>query len=184
MRALLLVIALASATAHADALPPGSIGVVAGAVSGTGADGKRIGYGYYAPLYPPSFMAAWQPMTSDQRVGWAVRWTTLFGTLYASDAARITENLLTIQMDLTLGIRIRPGVDPSRYIALRAGAELLRANQEIPPVNERAFAGPIASIGLEQYKWGFLFDFDVQYGLIVGGPHQIAFVVGASLTGP
>ncbi|MCX5743901.1 MAG: hypothetical protein NT062_15535 [Proteobacteria bacterium] len=185
MRSVLVLVAtLASGRAHADQLPPGSLGLVMGGVSGTNADSKRIGFGYYAPLYPPSFIAAWQPMSSEQRVGWAVRWSTLFGTLYTGNTARITTNLLTIQMDLTLGIRVRPGVDPSRYVTLRAGAELFRTNQEIPPINERAFFGPIASVGFEQYKWGFLFDFDLQYGLIAGGPQMLAFMVGASITGP
>src|SRR4051794_37624033 len=185
MRRLAVLACLATASvAHADPLPPGSLGLVFGAVGGTQADASRIGFGYYAPLYPPSFSAAWQPMTTEQRLGWAIRWTTLFGTHYNSDAARITEQLLTLQMDLTLGIRIRPGVDPARYVTLRAGAELLRANQQIPPENQRAFFGPIASIGLEQYAFGFLFDVDVQYGMIVNGPTEIALIFGASLTGP
>ena len=175
---------VAPSAARADALPPGSIGILMGGVAGTGADSKRMGYGYYAPLYPPSFLAQWQPMTSEQRAGWAIRWATLFGTMYGSDSARITTNLLTIQMDLSLGVRIRPGVDPSRYVTLRGGIELLRANQQIAPENERAFFGPIASIGFEQYKWGFLFDFDVQYGLIFNGPTQISFTIGASITEP
>lgn len=186
MRALVgvtLACALAR-SASADPLPPGSLGLVFGVVSGTSADASRIGFGYYAPLYPPSFSAAWQPMSTEQRVGWAIRWSTLFATHYNSDAARITAQLLTLQMDLTLGIRVRPGVDPSRYVTLRGGLELLRANQQIPPKNERSFFGPIASIGIEQYAFGFLFDVDVQYGMIVNGPTEIALVFGASLTGP
>jgi len=187
MRALALIIALTIAgtgTARAEPLPPGSLGLVFGAMSGTGADASRLGFGYYAPLYPPSFMAAWQPMTTEQRLGYAIRWTTLFGTLYNSDAARITPQLLTLQMDLTLGVRVRPWTDPSRYLTFRAGAELLRANQQIPPKNERAFIGPIASLGIEQYAFGFLFDVDVQYGMIANGPTQIALLFGASITGP
>lgn len=186
MRLALAAVVLAALVrpAAAEPLPPGSLGLVFGAMSGTSADASRIGFGYYAPLYPPSFMAAWQPMTTEQRVGWAVRWSTLFGTHYNADAARITEPLLTLQMDLTLGVRVRPGVDPSRYVTLRAGGELFRANQQIPPKNERAFFGPIASIGLEQYAFGILFDVDVQYGMIVNGPTEIALLVGASITGP
>jgi hypothetical protein len=170
--------------AHAEPLPPGSLGLVFGGMSGTGADASRIGFGYYAPLYPPSFSAAWQPMSTEQRIGWAVRWTTLFGDHYEASAARITEDLLTLQMDLTIGVRIRPGIDPSRYITLRGGAELFRANQQIPPKNERAFFGPVASIGLEQYAWGILFDADVQYGMITNGPSEIALIFGVSITGP
>ncbi len=168
-----------SPPAVADSLPPGSLGLVLGAISGTGKDASRLGYGYQF-----GGQAAWQPMTTEQRIGWSIKGSTLFGTHLSSDAARITGELLTLQMSLMLGIRVRPGVDPSRYLTLRVGAELLRANQEIPPDNERAFFGPVASIGLDQYAWGVLFNVDVRYGLIGDAPHEIALTVGVSLTGP
>ena len=77
-----LGVALASAFANpaaAEPLPPGSLGLVFGVVGGTQADAARIGFGYFAPLYPPSFSAAWQPMTTEQRVGWAAEASFLQG---------------------------------------------------------------------------------------------------------
>ena len=62
MRAL-LVVALVASTAAADPLPAGALGLTFGGMSGTGADAKRIGYGYTF-----GFQAAWQPMTTEQRI--------------------------------------------------------------------------------------------------------------------
>ena len=86
-------------------------------------------------------------------------------------------------MDLTAGIRIRPGVNPSRYITLRGGGALFRADQVIPPKMYRAFAGAIATVGIEQYISGWLLNIDVRYGLIGTGPTSVGLVIGFSKTG-
>src|SRR3954470_21843114 len=98
MKALLALVAL-STVAAADPLPPGSLGLVTGATSGTGADAKVLGAGYY------QFGAqiAWQPMNTDRHVGWAVRWATMFGSFYNGSAAQIESTLRTVQMDFTAG---------------------------------------------------------------------------------
>ena len=44
MRAL-AILALLAGAARADALPPGALEVFGGAISGTGADAKRVGFG-------------------------------------------------------------------------------------------------------------------------------------------
>ena len=177
------MIALATGRAVAEPLPPGSMGVVVlGGQAGTGADAKRLGFGYVFPFL--SFQAAWQPMSTERRVGWTVRWTTMFYESYSASAAQVT-GLETMQMDLTVGIRIRPGSDPRRYITARAGPGLLRANQTIPPANDRAFLGAATSVGFQQYFVGtlLLLDVDVRYGLI-GGPSEIAVTAGISINGP
>ena len=67
MRALAaFAIVLVSASAHAEPLPPGTIGPLTGALSGTGADAKRIGYG----IYSFGLQASWHPMTTERTRGW------------------------------------------------------------------------------------------------------------------
>src|SRR5262245_46046906 len=144
MRALVILVAVVAARpAAAEDLPPGSMGLIVGAVAGIGADSSRLGVGYVDVL---SFQAAWPPMQTAQRIGWAARWSTVFVQSYNASAATV-DALQTMQMDLTLGIRVRPGDSPKRYFTLRAGPALWRANQEIPPQMARAFIGPVASVG-------------------------------------
>ena len=61
--------------AMAEKLPSGAMGLIVGAVAGTGPDANRLGVGYIDVL---SFQAAWQPMDSEQRIGWTMRWSTIF----------------------------------------------------------------------------------------------------------
>ena len=132
-------------------------------------------------------------MTTQQRLGWALRWSTLFGeSLGNADAARI-DTLRTVLIDATFGLRIRPWSVPGRYLTLRGGIELFRSNQEIPPTDVRVFAGPVMSAGFDQNsKWwlcsinstGCLFSVDVKYGMIANGPEQISLVLSAGLAGP
>jgi len=181
MRAALAIAAvtLAASSARAEPLPSGSIGVIVGAVSGTGADANNLGYGYVL-----GGQAAWQPMSTEQRINWTAKWTAQFATMYGAAASRVSDQLLTLQMDLTAGIRIRPGVNPSRYVTLRGGGALFRADQVIPPKMYRAFAGAIATVGIEQYISGWLLNIDVRYGLIGTGPTSVGLVIGFSKTGP
>jgi hypothetical protein len=180
MRAALAIAAvtLAASAARAEPLPSGSIGVIVGAVSGTGADANNLGYGYVL-----GGQAAWQPMNTDQRANFSAKWTAQFATMYGAGASRVNDQLLTLQMDLTAGIRIRPGVNPSRYVTLRGGGALFRADQVIPPKMFRAFAGAIATVGFEQYISGWLLNIDVRYGLIGTGPTEVGLVIGFSKTG-
>ncbi|MGN6106017.1 MAG: hypothetical protein ACTHU0_12995, partial [Kofleriaceae bacterium] len=168
-----------AAAAAAEPLPAGRIGGVVGAASGTGKDANPHGLGYQV-----GGQAAWQPMSTERRIGWAARWSFVFGTMFDAAAARVGDELKTLHMDLTLGIRIRPGDNPGRYLTLRAGAEMLRANQVIPPKMQRAYAGAVASIGVDQYAYGFLFDVDVRVSQIGSGPTVIALMFGASKAGP
>jgi hypothetical protein len=183
LAAVTTVLAASPAPAQAEALPSGSMGLVAGASAGTGADASRLGVGYI--IYPLSFQAAWQPMRTERRIGWTARWTTIFTSSGFASAAQVAD-LETMQMDLTLGLRVRPGANLRRYVTARAGAGLLRANQQIPPQMQRAFVGGVASVGLQQYLFGtrIVLDFDLRYGLIGEGPSSIAFTAGISIAGP
>ncbi len=180
MRWLLALALLLPRSVAAESLPSGSMGLLLGGFAGTGADAKALGFGYLDPF---SFYAAWHPMTTEKRVGWEVRWSTIFTTHYNADAAQVTD-LQTMQMDLTIGARVRPAANPRRYLVVRAGPGLLRANQRIEM--QRAFVGPVASAGFQQYLVGTLLklDIDVRYGLITNGPSQIVFTAGISINGP
>lgn len=179
--ALALALAGAAAPARAEPLPAGSLGIMAGAGGGTGQYARSLGLGYYQF----GAQAAWQPMTTDQRLGWSLKWSFLFGTMYGADSARIDLNLRTLQMDFLAGLRVRPGESRTRYLALRGGVELLRSNEPIQPDNKRAFVGPVADAGFEQYLFGaVLFNVDVRYGLIGSGPTEVALLIGASLSVP
>ena len=173
----------AYADAAAEPLPPGSMGFVFGGVSGTGKDASRIGYGYIEPFF--SFVAAWQPITTERRLGFALRWSTMFADYYGASASQVAD-LQTMQMDFTVGMRARPWNNPRRYLTLRAGPGLFRANQTIPPKMQRAFVGGVACVGIEQYVIGtrLLADLDVRYGLIGDGPNQVTVTASISVTGP
>jgi hypothetical protein len=167
--------------ARAEPLPSGSLGILFGAGGGTGQYAKTLGIGYHQF----GAQGAWQPMTTDQRIGWSVKWSFLFGTMYDAESARIDTRLRTLQMDFLAGLRLRPGESRRRYLALRGGVELLRANEPIQPDGQRAFVGPVADAAIEQYAFGaVLFNVDVRYGLIGSGPAEIALLVGASISVP
>ncbi|HET9626810.1 MAG TPA: hypothetical protein VFP84_35850 [Kofleriaceae bacterium] len=164
---------------HADPLPSGSIGVLFGGGAGTGKSRNTLGIGYYQF----GGQAAWQPMNTDQHIGWSFKWQFVFGTMYESDSARVDDFLRTLQMDFLAGIRFRPWASPTRYLALRGGVELLRSNELID--GQRAYVGAVAMGSFEQYAFGkLLLDVDLRYGLIGSGPAELALLVGASLAIP
>ncbi|MGE0547102.1 MAG: hypothetical protein AB7O24_13815 [Kofleriaceae bacterium] len=175
------VVASAAVPALGDPLPSGSIGFTVGGTSGTGADAKRIGWGLVYGGY-----ATWQPMTTEQRLGWSLKWSALSGTMFSASAARISE-LGTLQFDMLGGIRIRPGVSSERFLSVRAGPTLFRANQPIPTEMQRVFVGGVGSIGFEQYVSAWLFDVinvDIRYSMVVNGPSAISLVIGIAKIGP
>jgi hypothetical protein len=171
-------LAVTAAPARGESLPSGSMGVMFGAGGGTGQYARKLGLGYYKF----GAQAAWQPMTLGQRIGWSLKWEFAFGTMYGAEAARIDIYLRTFQMDFMAGLRLRPGDNPRRYLALRGGVELFRSNEVIER-NQRAFVGPVAAAAIEQYAFGaFLFNVDVRYGLIGAGPAEIAVLAGVSIS--
>jgi hypothetical protein len=189
-RGLVAIAALACAAwptvSAAENMPSGSLGLVTGVVAGTGADAKRLGFGFYQY----GGQASWQPTSTDRPYGYTIRWSTMLGRLYGADAAQVDDKLSTVQMDLTLGVRYRPWSTPRRYLTARIGAQLLRANEPIPDSDDpdaemrRAFVGGIAGVGLDQYISSFLLSVDVRYGLIGDTPSQLALLVGFGVTGP
>jgi hypothetical protein len=179
--AILLVCGAAPAPARAEPLPPGSLGLMFGGGAGTGRYGKSLGLGYYQF----GAEAAWQPMRTENRFGWSLKWSFVFGRMLEAESARIDTVLRTLQMDFMVGARIRPGASARRYLAARLGLELFRSNEVIIPDNHRAFVGPVAAVAFEQYAFGaFMFNVDVRYGLIGSGPAEIALLAGVSISVP
>jgi hypothetical protein len=194
MRALLVIALFAApAAAHAEPLPPGSIGLVGALASGTFADASRLGYGYQIGA-----QAAWQPMHTEQRLNFSLKWSFVFGTMYEAGAARVGDELLTYHMDVMAGLRIRPGTSAARYITLRVGPQMLRTNQVIPSMEDttqRAFFGAAASIGVDQYAglpflggrflWSLeakLSQIDIPY--VRSSPTTLSIMLGLGKTGP
>ncbi|HEY0990684.1 MAG TPA: hypothetical protein VGD80_26710 [Kofleriaceae bacterium] len=176
-----LGLALAPATARAEPLPSGSLGIMFGGGAGTGRYARSLGIGYYQF----GAQAAWQPMRTERRIGWSLKWSFVFGRMLEAESARIDEVLRTLQMDFMAGLRVRPGSSSRRYLALRGGVELFRSNEVVMPDNQRAFVGPVAALALEQYAFGaFMFNVDVRYGLIGRGPAEIALLAGVSISVP
>jgi hypothetical protein len=163
--------------ASAEPLPAASFELVGGATSGAGADAKSMGFGY---LFGAE--AAWQPMSTERRWGWSVRWSVLFGGLYDGQAEQVNPPLRTVQMDGTLGLRFRPWATPARYLTARGGVGLLRAND--PVDGGRAFVGPVAAVGIDQYIGIMVLGVDLRAGLLANGPEQLALVLRIGVAGP
>ena len=191
--AALLAVATSTTIAGAESLPPGSIGLAGALASGTFADASRLGYGYQLGA-----QAAYQPMRTENRLGFSLKWSFVFGTMYNASSARVGDELLTFQMDLMAGLRIRPGTSATRYLTLRVGPQLMRTNQVIPQMDDgpqRAFIGAAASVGVDWYAgipWlggRFLYSFEARLNQIdIPGlrtsPTTLALMFGLGKTGP
>jgi hypothetical protein len=183
MRRLVLASALAAITAitatapraAADALPSGTLGFIGGGRQGTGAASATFGLGLLWGVE-----AGWQPMTTAQRVGWAVRWRVLFSGYLSGQSNNLAGALRAVEVESGAGVRValRPGL--LRYLDLGGGVSLLRSNVPLlPPSTRRAYVGPYASIGLEQYVGtSVLLTFEFRIGLIGTGPSTLSAIGG------
>jgi hypothetical protein len=183
MRFLAAAVLLAAGTAQAEPLPAGALEIFGGAISGTGADAKRLGFGYQLGA-----SAAWQPIDTVRRWGPTVRWSVMFAGLYDGTAEQVNPPLRTVMMDVTAGFRYRPWSTPSRYLTARIGGALFRSNDPIEG-GSRAYVGPTASVGLDQYLGTLVVGLDVRFGLLPAplidtGPSQVSLVLRFGLAGP
>src|SRR5262249_28276654 len=82
MRAPTIIVAVAvlgaGAPARGEPLPSGSLGIMFGAGGGTGKYARSLGLGYHQF----GAQAAWQPMTTERRIGYSLKWSFAFGTMY------------------------------------------------------------------------------------------------------
>jgi hypothetical protein len=187
MRALVAALLVCTASASigsAEPLPSGAIGITTGAVAGTGADSPRVGAGFYEF----GAQASWQPTATERRWGWTIRWAALFGLMYGGSSAHIDTTLRTVQMDLTVGVRVRPWSSVSRYLTFRGGAELLTSNEPIVTdtsmTGTRRIVGAVGAIGIDQYVSIFMLNIDVRYSMIGTNPAELSLMVGGAFAGP
>jgi hypothetical protein len=182
MKAIAVAVLLAAGAARAEPLAPGSLEVLGGAISGTGADAKRLGFGYQIGA-----TAAWQPIDTVRRWGGTIRWSVLFAGLYDGTAEQVNPPLRTVMMDITAGVRYRPWTSATRYLTARFGGGLFRSNDPIQGTT-REYVGPVAAIGLDQYLGNLIVGIDVRYALVptpfTDGPSQIAVVLRFGVAGP
>lgn len=185
MRALAVALLLAATAARADKLPSSAIGLTTGVVAGTGADNKRVGFGFYEL----GAQASWQPTSTESSLGLTIRWATMLGLMYGGSASHIDTTLRTVEMDLTGGVRLRPWSSVSRYLTFRVGVDLLRSNEPIPTdasmTGSRSYVRGVASIGIDQYVSIFMLNFDVRYvRLGSDAPSELAVMIGGAFAGP
>jgi len=161
------------ARAESDRLPSTSLGVTTGVVAGAGPSAKPLGVGFAL-----GFAAALQPMRSDQRLGWSLRWSSLFqyqNILSNATAARISGDVRLYQADVVFRGRFAPTDRSGTYLTAGVGLSLLRSNQPVPPDSQRVWAGAIVTLGVDRYVWsGVLLSLDTRFGLIGNGPTTIA----------
>jgi hypothetical protein len=111
------LVAILASRVGADEIPAGTLGAVLGTQAGTAGAYQRVGIGVVYGL-----TGAWQPMREGQRIGWGVRWTTLFGYFPTADSAPVKGVLRLVEMDLVARLRVAPTLKPGRYLTLGAGA--------------------------------------------------------------
>src|SRR6516165_67683 len=134
MRALVLAMVLAlAARVAADPLPSGMIGPVLGGRQGVGPVEPQFGLGAVLGVE-----AGWQPMRQQQRVGYALRWRTLFSGYWSADATNVAGDLRVIEMDFGAYARFALG-GQARYVDLGGGWSVLRANVPLPPDDHRVY---------------------------------------------
>ena len=163
------------AYAETDRLPSTTIGGTLGIVAGAGPSAKPLGVGFALGI-----SAAVQPMRADQRLGWSIRWSSLFqyqNLLTDATAARVSPDLRLFQVDVSFRARFAPA-GSGTYLTGGIGVALLRANQPIQPDNQRLWSGGFATIGVDRYVLnGVLLSLDARFGLIGTGPTTIATLV-------
>jgi len=183
MRMLVAAVLVAASAAHAEPLPPGALEVFAGPDSGIGEDAKRLGFGYQIGA-----SAAWQPIDTVRRWGPTVRWSVMFSGMYDGSAEQVNPPLRTVMMDLTAGMRYRPWASPSRYLTARIGGALFRSNDPIMG-GSRAYVGPTATVGFDQYFGSLILGLDVRAGIVPApavdyAPTQASVVLRVGIAGP
>jgi hypothetical protein len=161
--------------AQSETLPSGTIGASTILMTGTGSTRKQLGVGFGV-----GFTAAWQPMRTDQFIGYGLRWSTqflFFNYLDQAESARINTRLKMYQADF--GARARITIAPGNYLTLGGGLALLRSTEPVIAEGAKSWAGPFSAFGLERYVLsGLLMTIDLRYGLLLQGPSSI----GVSLT--
>ena len=168
-----------ASTAHADPLPPAHAGLAMLISHGGGTSANDLGTGVGAAI-----QAGWQPMTTEQRLGWVVRWGWSRNLYGDAPAAPVTRDLELTELEMTVGARLAPTAAAGRYLTARVGAALLRSNESIPPDDTRSYVGPLGYVGYEQAFVGPIdVSIELRYSLITAGPSQVSACIGLGWSG-
>ncbi len=167
----LVLVAASVTTAAAEPVPSGRLSLLLGLRTGTGSLRDDFGFG---ALY--GMEAAWEPLRPGQPLGYVIHWSVLFAT-YGSDAAAITGELDTLEMNLGVRLRMAPKT-PSRSLFLGGGGSLLRASTPLPPDDRRDYVGGYVGAGGEALWKGLLFTAETRFGLIGAGPGSVSVLIG------
>ncbi len=167
--------------AHADELPAGRFGAIAGLRAGSGGFGDRFDPGLLWGIE-----AGYNRTDTERNWSFGVAWSVLWGWFGPARPEVADGSLWLIEMNLGGRVRRLLGGEELAYLVGSVGFTLLRTNTPIPPDMEQSYAGPYAGIGVEGYLAGkYLLSVEVRYGLFtigpVGGPGTISFLFGVSL---
>jgi hypothetical protein len=174
------IAALAPRDAAAEDLPPGRLGIVAGVRSGTGELADAFGLGAVF-----GFEAGWQPMSTEDRVGFAARWSVLWSSFdvfgYGADPESLTGSLRVLQLDAGARIRVAPRPGTGGILSAGFGVTALRSNVPLPPDQEREYVGGYGAGGIEYLLTRrILLSVEVRYGLIFAGPGAVDVLIGVA----
>ena len=176
-----VLLAIAGATpAHADELPAGRFGVVAGLRAGGGAFGDRFDPG---PIW--GLEAGYNRTDTERNWSFGLAWSVLWGWFGPARPSVNDGSLWLLEMNFGGRVRRLLGDEDLAYLIGSVGFTLLRTNTPIPPDMEQSYAGPYAGIGVEGYLADkYLLSFEVRYGLFtigpVGGPGTLSLLFGFS----
>jgi hypothetical protein len=160
--------------AAAEELPSSALTVLGGVRKGASEVSDDIGYGWSIGL-----AATWQPMTVGQRLGWGIGWSLMWSWFGHEPASRITGTLDLIELDLVLRARFAPTPSPGRILTVGAGAMLLRANERLPPDDDRSYIGPFVEVGYEHLVYGALTGtLHLRLGPLGNGPSIASAILG------
>jgi hypothetical protein len=168
----------AARPAAADTLPNGMIGLVGGARSGVAAVGPQFRVGAVWGIE-----AGWQP-SSLNRLGYAVRWRTLFSGYWSDAPDNPATNLRVVEMDLAPYLRFEVRGQESRgnaphFVNVGFGVSLLRSNVPLAPDDRRSYWGPYAAFGLEQFVGTSMsVTFEARVGELFTGPTTASALFG------
>ena len=156
--------------------PRGNLGLVVGGRQNIGslADDYRLGvsWGVRAGYHLMSEARPWS-VGGD----WSVVWSRFGAT---SDTV-VASPLSVLEMNFGLGARFLLSETAAHFATVTVGGTLYRANNPLPPDDERTHAGPYAGVGTDVFLTDeHLLSVEARYGLLSGGPRSLLLLAGIS----
>ena len=164
-----LVFSSREAGAQDGDMPIGRFGLLAGIRQNRAEVGDAYRFGWVVGL-----SAGYHPRSLPVGATWSVSWARH----YRSDPTFVKETIGQLEMNFGLEARLPISSEHLRYLFAGGGLTLQRSDSPLPPDNERNFSGPYAGGGYQELFFSeYLLQFEVRYGLIVGGPSSIAGLI-------